>query len=771
MRRWALLPILAAVLSVHSLPASLVRGRVTDASTAEPLVAANVRLQGTGRGTITNPDGEFSLSIGEGRGRLIVSMLGYAPDTVDVDAGAPAYLRISLRPADILLPEVVVTAEDPGVGIIRRAIAAKRTWAARVRSYEMKAFNRQTIRRDTAVASITESYTTGYWQAGDTLREVVTGKRQTANVAAGMNFASVGRILNFSDDEISFAGFRFVGPIAENALDYYDYRLIRTRASRGGDVYEIEMRPRSRTSPLFTGRLMVSGGSYALAGVDVVPNEAFRIPFVSELSLRYRQQFALVDTAFWMPVDIRIDGAFTVGFAGITIPRLGLHQTSVISDYAMNVALPDSIFRKPRLSVDSSAVRIDSSAWDTAVPLPLSADEQRAYGELDSTQKLEVQFRPRGLLITLGDTTSRAVGILSYLDPGYNRVEGFHLGLQHGFELFGKLARIDVGWAYLTGLKRGAPSAGVMVYPAGSRLVGFGGSAYQRVDHLPDQGYYSPLTIGVSALLWKVDYRDYFLAEGGRLTLSAEPFGWLKGQASYLIEQHEPLRQTTDYSFFRRSVSFRPNPPAVAGRFRSILAELVVGGEPVPLDLILVPSVTFTVEHSSPRVTGGDFSFTRYQAVGSAAIPTFGQSFLLRPEFRIRAAAGFSAGSLPLQRAFTLESAMDGFAPFGAMCALGEAKTYGRGCASLFIEHNFRTLPFLALGIPFLYDRGIELIVHGGAARTWGNAGEPGPVMGHIYTEAGVGLSRILDLFRVDLSWQLSGGSGFAVTVGVAPLF
>jgi hypothetical protein len=771
MRRFAFILILAVIAAASAFPASIVRGKVSDASSAEPLAAANVRLQGTARGTITNLDGEFSLALGEGRHHLIVSMLGYAPDTVAVDPPAAAYLRISLRPAEILLPEVVITAEDPGIGIIRKAIAAKRIWSARLRSYEMKAFTRQTIRRDTAVASITESYTTGYWQAGDTLREIVTQKRQTANVEAGMNFASVGGILNFSDDEILFSGFRFVGPIAENALEYYDYKLIRTRANRGGDVYELEMTPRRRTSPLFTGSIMISGGTYALAGVDVVPNEAFRIPFVSDLSLRYRQQFSLIDTAYWMPVDIRIDGAFTIGFAGISIPRIGLNQTSVISDYSVNIPLPDSVFRKPRLTIDSSATRTDSASWHDAIPLPLSGEEQKAYNELDSTQKLEVQFRPRGMLISLGDTTSQAFNLLSYLDLGYNRVEGFHLGLHHGFDLFSKHAALDAGWAYLTGLKRGSANLGVMVYPAGSRIFGLGGSVYRRVDHLSDQGYYSPLTIGLSALLWKVDYRDYFSTEGGRVTVSTEPRGWLRAQASYLLEQHAPLLPTTDYSVFRRSASFRPNPQAVGGRFRSLLAEVTFGSEPIPMDIILTPSLTVAVEHASPGLTGGDFAFTRYQAVGSVAIPTFGRSFLLRPEFRIRGAAGLSTGELPVQRAFTLESAMDGFAPFGAMCALGEAKSYGRGFASLLVEHNFRSLPFLALGIPFLYDHGIELIVHGGAARTWGNAGGPTPVMGHIYTEAGVGLSRILDLFRVDCTWQLSGGSGFGVTVGVAPIF
>jgi phenylpropionate dioxygenase-like ring-hydroxylating dioxygenase large terminal subunit len=181
-----------------------------------------------------------------------------------------------MRPSDIVLPEVVVTAEDPAIGIIRRAIANKQRWIDRLASYEMQAFTRQTIYRDTAVAAINESFTKGYWQKGDTLREIVTQKRQTANVQPSFNFASVGRMLNFSDDRINFVGYTFVGPTAVDALDYYDYKLLRTRSAGGNDVYEIRMIPRTLTAPAvrrhgqYRGRFVCArgGGRGAQRGVS-----------------------------------------------------------------------------------------------------------------------------------------------------------------------------------------------------------------------------------------------------------------------------------------------------------------------------------------------------------------------------------------------------------------------------------------------------------------------------------------------------------------------
>ena len=745
-------------------------GGVKDAATGQPLAAANIRVLGTSRGTISNADGEFTLSLDPGPHRLIISMLGYRADTIAVTS-AGVRLEARLEPSAILLPEIVVTSEDPAIEIIRRAIANKQRWIERLKSYEMQAFTRQTIRRDTAVAAINESYTRGYWQVGDTLREIVTQRRQTANVPAAFNVASVGRILNFTDDEIRFLGYTFVGPTAQNALEYYDYTLLRTRTGYGQELYEIRMIPLTRTVPLFDGTVTIAGESYALVGVDVQPSVAFRIPFVRESALRYRQQFGLYESSYWMPSDIRIDGTFTVSVLGFSIPRIGFTQTSAISDYAINTAIPDTIFRKPRLLVDSSAARYDSAYWAANAVLPLSAEEARAYRTLDSTQTLDVQFRPGGATLSLGSDVGAAGSLLKHVDAYFNRVEGFHLGAHGAFDPIGPIVSARVGWAYGFSDKMATYIAGVTLYTSGQRTLGIGTEAYRRVDHRPDREYYSPLFNTFTSLISRNDYRDYHLAEGGRIFLTYRPHSGLRAEISYVDETHSIMPQTTDYSFFFRSRTYRPNPPAAEGNLRSIAFNVRFGQEPAPFDLIMQDAADIAVEHSSPSLTGGDFSFTRYEAVISLVIPTFGRSHLLRPGFRLRASAGASAGTLPLQRWFDVETASGSFAPLGVMRAMEVKEFSGTSYCAISLEHNFRSIPFLALGIPFLYENGIELIVHGGAARTWtGGRTELPRTADGWYTEAGVSISRILDLFRADFTWRLSAPTAFRFTVGVAGL-
>ncbi len=504
--------------------AAMISGVVRDRVSREPLAAANIRVLGTSRGTITNAQGRFSLALPAGTYELRFSMLGYAPDTVRTTVPRDDELMLLLQPSAIVLPEVVVTSEDPAVEIIRRAIANKRRWVDRLLNYQMDAFTRQVLRRDTSVASITEAYTRGYWQQGDTLREVVLQKRQTRNIQAGFNFASVGQILNFNDERVRFVGYSFVGPTALDALDHYFYKLLRTRISYDREVYEIRMTPRSRTTPLFTGTVHIEGGSYALAGIDVEPNEAFQLPFVRDRKIRYRQQFDLHEQTFWLPADIRIDARVRISVPGFSIPAIDFSQTSVISGYRVNTVIPDSIFRKPRLTVDSSATRIDSSYWAAHQILPLNPEEAGAYRTLDSTQSLDVQFRPGGMMMSLGGDAGTAGSLLQYLDAAYNRVEGFRLGARVDLEKLFPVVAVRGGFSYGFSSKRSVYSAGATVFTGSDRTLGFGGDVYRRTESVPDHGYYGSLINSLAALFAKQDYPDYYLATGWRALVAARPW-------------------------------------------------------------------------------------------------------------------------------------------------------------------------------------------------------------------------------------------------------
>ena len=82
-----------------------VKGRIVD-STGEAIIGASIQAKGTSTGTITDIDGNFSLSVQEGQ-LLVISYIGY--QSVQIKAERKT-LNITLKESDIAIDEVVVTA-------------------------------------------------------------------------------------------------------------------------------------------------------------------------------------------------------------------------------------------------------------------------------------------------------------------------------------------------------------------------------------------------------------------------------------------------------------------------------------------------------------------------------------------------------------------------------------------------------------------------------------------------------------------------------------
>jgi len=754
-----------------------ISGYVRSSTTGDPIPSAIVRVFKSSRGTVCNSEGAYRLTLDSGEYLLVASSIGFRSDSVRISLSGNQRHDFALTETEIILPEIIVTGEDPAYAIIRNAIANKQQWIDRLKSYQMSAFTRQILLRDTTIASITEAFTTGYWRQGDTLHEVTSQKRQTENIEQTMNFASVGRLLNFYENEIRFLRHRFIGPIADDAFDHYDFKLLRTRSHGRSEVYEIALIPLSDVVPRFHGTVSIAGGTYALIGVDVEPNEAFLLPFIKEKKLRYRQQFSQFEETYWLPADIRIDGRFSVGVPGISLPEIGFSQTSVITDYLINVPIPDSIFQKPRLSVDSTVAAYDSTVWSGPGALPLTAEEQTAYQTLDSTQTLEVQFRPGGLAATLGGAGDDSFSLLKFLDIEYNRVEGLHLGGTVSFEkLFN---RLDVrgGYAYGFSDKQSKYNAGATVFLDTTRHWGIGVDYANRLSVIPEQGYFEKEFNSLTSLFVRNDYRDYYVSEGWEVFVSFEPTRRVRGKVTYIDQDHSDAIVNTDYGFFTGVQEFRENPAIGDGHFQSIQFELSLGRKPEPFDIVARDGVDFVVETSIRDASGGTSAFTRYHVVGTLSIPTFGDRYFSPPGFRFRLAAGTYTGQPPpRQRVFSLESSSSGLGPFGVMRGLRIKEFLGREYIALSVEHNFRSLPFLWLDIPFLYRNNIEFIVHGGIAGS--SPGEeaflgvehpPGlPTTDGVYSEIGFGISRIFELVRCDFTWRLSSPKLFHFTIAVA---
>lgn len=97
------------IASVQQTKGRIVTGVITDATDGSPIVGANVMLENSKTGVITDLDGKYSIRVNNNRDVLIITYIGYKKREVPVeDLGV---INIQLHSDNELLDEVVVVGQ------------------------------------------------------------------------------------------------------------------------------------------------------------------------------------------------------------------------------------------------------------------------------------------------------------------------------------------------------------------------------------------------------------------------------------------------------------------------------------------------------------------------------------------------------------------------------------------------------------------------------------------------------------------------------------
>ena len=109
--------LLLAPFFIYSGTTGKLSGTIKDAQTGEPLVGANVIIEGTNFGAATNIEGEYViLNIPPGRYNVKFSFIGYETtlmQDVSITVDQTTIHQIKLNPQSIMVGEVIVTARTP----------------------------------------------------------------------------------------------------------------------------------------------------------------------------------------------------------------------------------------------------------------------------------------------------------------------------------------------------------------------------------------------------------------------------------------------------------------------------------------------------------------------------------------------------------------------------------------------------------------------------------------------------------------------------------
>jgi hypothetical protein len=106
-------------LSFRSSAKVTISGHVRDAASGEELIAANVAILESGKGTMTNTYGYYALSLDPGFYTLVISYVGYITETRPIQLDEDLSIDIELAESLLELEEVTVTAEAGNANITR----------------------------------------------------------------------------------------------------------------------------------------------------------------------------------------------------------------------------------------------------------------------------------------------------------------------------------------------------------------------------------------------------------------------------------------------------------------------------------------------------------------------------------------------------------------------------------------------------------------------------------------------------------------------------
>jgi hypothetical protein len=275
--------------------------------------------------------------------------------------------------------------------------------------------------------------------------------------------------------------------------------------------------------------------------------------------------------------------------------------------------------------------------------------------------------------------------------------------------------------------------------------------------------------------LAKDDHFDYYWRQGGWLK-GGYAFPLFRVAAEARVEEHTSVKRQQEKPWPFTS-SFRANPAITDGRLHAVTLSLAVGDGYQPIRTGALRRAEVRIEHSDADVFGGDFDYTRYEVSLDGHLQTFFRSRPRPNALLLRVVGGTSSGTLPAQRLGVVEGRLGPFSAFGALRSLGGQAYEGNRYLGAFWEHDFKTVPFEALGLHALVDRIMGIRLYGGHARTWLDADRvtdlaftPNVPLG-FHHELGLSLTNIVGSpVRLDVTYRLDE-PGFSVGIGLSSLF
>lgn len=576
-----------------------IHGIITDEK-KEPVPFANVYLKGTTRGTTSNLQGAYTLDLAPGKYEIVFKLIGYKLHVEEVTVSdVSQVINVQLAPESFELKETVIKAdgEDPAYAVIRQAQKKRKFYLDQVNAYSCDVYIKgeqrvlktpkkimgvevdpqNDIDSTTGIVYLSESVSKfNFKQPAKIREEMISSKVSGDNKAFSYNQAS-DMLFNFYENILevpSLSERGFISPIANTAMLNYKYKLLGTFFEDGQMINKIQVIPKRKNDPVFSGIINIMENSWRIHSIALVLTKDAQIDFVDTLKINI--MYIPVEKEIWLPFTTK----FVFNFGILGIEGDGMY-VGVNSNYIIDPDFPKNFFSNEVMKVNDDANKKDSSYWETNRPVPLTTEEANDYRKRDSLAKIR-NTKP------YMDSTDRKANKfkLMNLASGYNHINtfkkqswgfsapltGIEFNTVQGFNASMKFhfnKNYENNKAYYLGCNLGYAFSGEDVfggingtyYYKPKKFASISASGGREYTQFNNSNPILPIINSLYSLLNEQNFMKLYLKNYGRIGHSSELVNGLYFTPSLEYAQRIPLINTTGLTWVKSNYNYTSNDP------------------------------------------------------------------------------------------------------------------------------------------------------------------------------------------------------------------
>jgi hypothetical protein len=590
-----------------------IKGIITDEK-GNPLPFVSVFEENTYTGTTSNEQGKYQLNVKEvGKNKITFQYLGFKTQKIAVSSNSKTVnLDVKMLEESFALNEVVIDPKNnPANAIIRSAIANKKENSEKTSRYTADFYSKgifkvkdlpkkilgQKVDLGEDMASNLDSTGTGILYLSETIskitfekpnklkEKIIASKISGNNRGYSYNTAALSTY-DFYDNTLDF-DVKLISPIADNAFNYYKYKLEGSFFDDNKEIYKIKVIPKRDKEPVFEGYLYIVDGSFALYAIDFdIKGYRMKNEFTEVMNLK--QSFSYnSENKIWSKNAQTL--AFNAGVFGI---KFSGNFNYIYSNYEFPDSFEKKTFGNEIVAFEANANKKDEAFWNQIRPIPLTIEESRDYTKKDSLQTIRKsqkytdsidaknnKFKVWDILKgyeyknTFKKYSFEYDGLLNITSLSFNTVQGFNFDSGFSFKKWneekGKSTSVKTVFNYGFSDERFRVIGEINHKFNNINYATIGISGGTKVTQFNNAEPISKFINSVSSLFFKDNYMKLYNLEFIQVNYSQDIANGINLSAKVAYEQRKPLFNTTDYSFFKKDDIYSSNNPLAPNDFET----------------------------------------------------------------------------------------------------------------------------------------------------------------------------------------------------------